>query len=69
MFIYRRGLIIVHLLYIVAKYNNFQKLNGMYPGEFFTFMLGPAGDASPHFAREKRDYAEIARSVSEYCSS
>ncbi len=38
-----------------------EKLTERHPGEFFTFMLGPAGDVSPHFVREGRDYPEIAR--------
>ena len=37
-----------------------EKLSQRHPGEFFTFMLGPAGDVSPHFVREDRDYAQIA---------
>ncbi|MGI6582190.1 MAG: hypothetical protein ACOX1M_07700 [Erysipelotrichaceae bacterium] len=32
-----------------------------YQDEFFTFMLGPAGDVSPHFVRGNRSYEEIAR--------
>lgn len=47
-----------------------KRMQQEYPGEFFTFMLGPAGDVSPHFVREGRDYAEIAslseKLVSEY---
>ena len=38
-----------------------RKLQEKYPGEFFAFMLGPAGDVSPHFVREGRDYEEIAK--------
>lgn len=38
-----------------------RKLKEQYPDEFFTFMLGPAGDVSPHFVRENRGYSEIAR--------
>ncbi len=38
-----------------------KKLTEEHEGEFFTFMLGPAGDVSPHFVRENRDYPEIAR--------
>jgi len=38
-----------------------QKLREEYPGEFFTFLLGPAGDTSPHFVRRSRDYAEEIR--------
>ena len=38
-----------------------EQLNRKYPGEFFAFMLGPAGDVSPHFVRENQDYSEIAR--------
>ena len=38
-----------------------RKLSEKYPDEFFAFMLGPAGDVSPHYVRENRDYAEIAR--------
>ncbi len=37
------------------------KLREEYPGEFFTFMLGPAGDISPHYVRNGRDYAEMIR--------
>lgn len=37
------------------------KLRQEYPGEFFTFLLGPAGDNSPHFVRKARDYAEMVR--------
>lgn len=51
--------------YIIAE------LQKKYPGEFFTFMLGPAGDVSPHYVREKRDFEEIAvlgdKLVEEYC--
>lgn len=32
-----------------------------YPGEFFTFLLGPAGDTSPHFVRKDRSYEEMIR--------
>lgn len=32
-----------------------------YPGEFFTFLLGPSGDTSPHFVRHGRDQAEMVR--------
>ncbi len=38
-----------------------RKLQEAHPGEFFTFMLGPAGDISPHYVRKSRDYGEIAR--------
>ncbi len=38
-----------------------RRLKQMHPDEFFTFMLGPSGDVSPHFVRENRDYEEIAR--------
>lgn len=38
-----------------------EQLRREYPGEFFTFLLGPAGDISPHFVRKKRDYAEMLR--------
>lgn len=31
------------------------------PGEFFTFMLGPAGDISSRFTRQSQEYEEIAR--------
>ncbi len=37
------------------------RLREEYPGEFFTFLLGPAGDTSPHFVRKGRDYAEMIR--------
>lgn len=37
------------------------KLREEYPGEFFTFLLGPSGDTSPHFVRHARDYAEMIR--------
>lgn len=37
-----------------------RKLSEKYPGEFFTFLLGPAGDVSPHFVRENQEYTEIA---------
>ena len=37
-----------------------QKLSEKYPGEFFTFLLGPAGDISPHFVRENQEYDQIA---------
>ncbi|MGN1344248.1 MAG: hypothetical protein ACI4U3_06690 [Traorella sp.] len=36
------------------------KLREKYPTEFFTFMLGPAGEISSRFTRRKTDYAEIA---------
>jgi hypothetical protein len=32
-----------------------------YPGEFFTFLLGPAGDVSPHFVRRSQDQTEMIR--------
>lgn len=32
-----------------------------YPDEFFTFLLGPSGDTSPHFVRNGRDYEEMLR--------
>ncbi|MBQ7888315.1 MAG: hypothetical protein IJ356_00995 [Erysipelotrichaceae bacterium] len=32
-----------------------------YPDEFFTFLLGPSGDISPHFVRRGRDYEEMLR--------
>lgn len=38
-----------------------KKLSEAHPGEFFTFLLGPAGDVSPHFVRKSQDYEEIAR--------
>ncbi|MCD7862480.1 MAG: hypothetical protein LUG61_02945 [Lachnospiraceae bacterium] len=38
-----------------------EMLRREYPGEFFTFLLGPAGDTSPHFVRKGRDYAEMVR--------
>lgn len=38
-----------------------EHLRRQYPGEFFTFLLGPAGDNSPHFVRKKRDYEEMLR--------
>ena len=37
------------------------QLRKEYPGEFFTFLLGPAGDNSPHFVRHARDYEEMIR--------
>lgn len=37
------------------------RLRGDFPGEFFTFMLGPAGDISSRYVREGRGYDEIAR--------
>ncbi len=37
------------------------KLTEEYPGEFFSFLLGPAGDISPHFVRKGRDYDEMIR--------
>ena len=36
------------------------RLNERYPDEFFTFLLGPAGDVSPHFVRDSQEYEEIA---------
>lgn len=46
-------------------------LQKRYPGEFFTFMLGPAGDISSRFTRQSQDYPEIARLAGlleqEYC--
>lgn len=38
-----------------------RQLQKKHPGEFFAFMLGPAGDISPHFVREGRDYEDIAK--------
>ena len=38
-----------------------EKLRQEYPGEFFTFLLGPAGDISPHFVRKERTYEEMIR--------
>lgn len=38
-----------------------EQLRQEYPGEFFTFLLGPAGDISPHFVRKARDRAEMLR--------
>ena len=37
------------------------KLKEIYPDEFFTFMLGPAGDISPRFVRKASDEAEMKR--------
>lgn len=36
-------------------------LKKRYPGEFFTFMLGPAGEISSRFTRQSQEYSEIAR--------
>lgn len=36
-------------------------LKARYPGEFFTFMLGPAGDISARFTRRSQEYLEIDR--------
>lgn len=36
-------------------------LQKRYPGEFFTFMLGPAGDISSRFTRQNQEYEEIGR--------
>ncbi|MCD7863689.1 MAG: hypothetical protein LUG61_09360 [Lachnospiraceae bacterium] len=36
-------------------------LKKQYPGEFFTFMLGPAGDISSRFTRQSQEYEEIGR--------
>jgi len=38
-----------------------RELGKEYEGEFFTFLLGPAGDTSPHFVRKGRDDAEMLR--------
>ena len=38
-----------------------EQLRQEYPGEFFTFLLGPAGDTSPHFVRKDRSYEEMIR--------
>ncbi len=38
-----------------------RKLSEQYPDEHFTFLLGPAGDTSPHFVRKGRDYNEMLR--------
>lgn len=38
-----------------------RKLREEYPGEFFTFLLGPSGDTSPHYVRNARDYNEMLR--------
>lgn len=38
-----------------------RRLRGEYPGEFFTFMLGPAGDISSRFTRQCQNYEEIGR--------
>ncbi len=38
-----------------------RKLSEAHPGEFFTFLLGPAGDISPHFVRKAQDYTEMER--------
>ncbi len=36
-----------------------RRLKELYPDEFFTFMLGPAGDISSRFTRRKQDYEEM----------
>lgn len=38
-----------------------ERLRREYPGEFFTFMLGPAGDISCRFTRKNQEYEEIMR--------
>lgn len=37
------------------------RLKYLHPGEFFTFMLGPAGDISSRFTRKSQEYTEIYR--------
>ncbi|MBQ1827148.1 MAG: hypothetical protein II126_04165 [Erysipelotrichaceae bacterium] len=37
-----------------------KKMSERHPDEFFTFLLGPAGDVSPHFVRANQQYSEIA---------
>lgn len=41
--------------------NVIANLKERYPGEFFTFMLGPAGDLSPRYVRQNQEYSEIGR--------
>ena len=36
-----------------------RRLKQEYPNEFFTFMLGPAGDISSRFTRRKQDFEEM----------
>lgn len=38
-----------------------RRMKEEFAGEFFTFMLGPAGDISSRFTRESQEYSEIAR--------
>ena len=53
----------LHVGDFTAEYPGYciRKLSEEYPNEFFTFLLGPAGDISPHFVRKGRDDAEMLR--------